>query len=252
MKQEGNCTYNVILRRVLATIVVLEKYWVLQNLCVYICSLRYQACNAHAPYFYCGLPSCTLFYTLSHKQHDFRKKIITEHKMCLIFSTMFIRNIFYCKKNWTRYDRKCILVFMYSTVPVILVRFAWNLNFLNRFSKNPKMSNFMHNRQVGAELCGRRDGRTDERKDERKDGQMTKLIVAFRNFANAPKNTPLKFEVIRYSLSCVVTFFTASRQIRTASSHVVFNSFTHRPPVWSHYAELRMSSYKTVCDYIYI
>jgi len=73
------------------------------------------------------------------------------------------------------------------------------------------------------------DGQTDRRTDEQKDGQMTKLKVAFRNFANAPKNALLKFEVRRHSLSCAVTFFTASRQIRTASSHVVFNSFTHRP-----------------------
>ena len=41
----------------------------------------------------------------------------------------------------------------------------------------------MYFRPVGAELCGRRNGRTDERKD----GQMTNLIVSFRNFANAPK-----------------------------------------------------------------
>jgi len=36
-------------------------------------------------------------------------------------------------------------------------------------------------RPVGAELflCGRSEGRTD----------MTKLIVAFRNYANAPKNS---------------------------------------------------------------
>ena len=34
--------------------------------------------------------------------------------------------------------------------------------------------------------CGRTDGRTDKREDRQTD--MTKLIVAFRNFANAPKN----------------------------------------------------------------
>jgi len=37
--------YNVILRRVRVTIVV-----VLRNLTVRICSLRYPGCNAHAPY----------------------------------------------------------------------------------------------------------------------------------------------------------------------------------------------------------
>jgi hypothetical protein len=52
------------------------------------------------------------------------------------------------------------------------------LNFLNRLSENPQISNFMKIRPVGAELF-RVDGRTERRTD------MTKLIVAFRNYANA-------------------------------------------------------------------
>ena len=57
-------------------------------------------------------PATQHFSTLSHKRHDFRNKV-TEHKMCvLIFSTTFVRNIFHSKKNWARYDRKCILVFV--------------------------------------------------------------------------------------------------------------------------------------------
>ena len=48
--------------------------------------------------------------------------------------------------------------------------------------KNTQISNFMKVRPVGAELFhagGRTDGRTD-----------MKLTVAFRNFANALKNSP--------------------------------------------------------------
>ena len=49
-------------------------------------------------------------------------------------------------------------------VPVTPVRFQWNLNFLNRFSRNTQMSNFMKIPPVGTELF-HTDGRT-ERHDE--------------------------------------------------------------------------------------
>jgi hypothetical protein len=43
------------------------------------------------------------FSTLSHKRHDFRKKVI-EYKMCvLIFSTTCVRNSFHSKNNSARY-----------------------------------------------------------------------------------------------------------------------------------------------------
>jgi len=46
--QDMQFTYNVIPRRVGATIVVVEKQLVLHT--VSIRSHRYRACNAHAPY----------------------------------------------------------------------------------------------------------------------------------------------------------------------------------------------------------
>jgi len=45
--------------------------------CECVCSFRYPACNVHAPYFHLWLSGSTLSHhiiTLSHKQHDFRKK----------------------------------------------------------------------------------------------------------------------------------------------------------------------------------
>jgi hypothetical protein len=63
-------------------------------------------------------------------------------------------------------------------VPVILVSLSRNSNFLDRLSKNRQKSNFMKIRRVEAELF-HADGRTG----------ITKLIVAARNFANAPKKT---------------------------------------------------------------
>jgi hypothetical protein len=51
------------------------------------------------------------------------------------------------------------------------------LEYSGQISENPKISNFMKIHQVGAQLF-HAGGRTD----------MTKPIVAFRYFANAPKN----------------------------------------------------------------
>ena len=53
------------------------------------------------------------------------------------------------------------------------------MNFLNKFSKDSQIPNFMKIRKIRAELF-RAGGRTDGRRD------MPKLIVAFRNFAYAP------------------------------------------------------------------
>jgi hypothetical protein len=52
--------------------------------------------------------------TLSYKWHDYQENVI-EHKMCvLIFCTASVRNIYHSKYNRTRYDRKCVLVYMYE------------------------------------------------------------------------------------------------------------------------------------------
>ena len=112
-EQDKQCTYNVTLRRVRATIVVVEKQWVLHILSVCISSLSYPARNAHAPY--CHLWPAPLYKVFPHYLINgtiFEKKN-TEYKMCvLIFSTTFVWNISHSKKNLARYDKKCILVFM--------------------------------------------------------------------------------------------------------------------------------------------
>jgi hypothetical protein len=59
------------------------------------------------------------------------------------------------------------------------------LEFLNRFSKNTHIWNFIKIRSVGAELF-------------HADGQigMVKIIVAFRNFAKEPKNFDVLFKCV--------------------------------------------------------
>jgi hypothetical protein len=56
--------------------------------------------------------------------------------------------------------------------------FNENFIFSTDFRKNTKISNFMKIRPVGTEFLMRTDRRTD----------IAKLIIPFRNFANAPNN----------------------------------------------------------------
>jgi hypothetical protein len=66
-----------------------------------------------------GLPDSTIFSMLSHKQHDFQKKV-TEHKMCvLIFSTAFVWNISHSKKKWARCDQK-MYIGLHAKYPLLL------------------------------------------------------------------------------------------------------------------------------------
>jgi hypothetical protein len=112
-------------------------------------------------------PALQYVVTLSHKRHEYRKKV-TEHKTCVsIFSANCVWNISHSKKNWARYDKKCILIFTWSTFyscPILR-----KLDFLNRFSKKKKSSNieFHENLSSGSPVvpCGRTDGQTD-RHDE--------------------------------------------------------------------------------------
>ena len=77
-----------------------------------------------------------------------------------------------------------------SKVPVILVRLKENLNYLERLSKNTQISNFIKIRPMGVQLFHAKE-RTD---------RYEKLIVVFRNFANAPKKLNRKHALLRVSI----------------------------------------------------
>jgi hypothetical protein len=103
------------------------------------------------------------FSTLSHKGHDFRKKVI-ERKMCvLIFSTTFVWNISHSQKNSARYYRKCTQVFMKSTREScqILMKLELSRHILENYIKFHEIVS-IESRVVP---CGRTDRQTD-RHDE--------------------------------------------------------------------------------------
>ena len=82
------------------------------------------------------------------------------------------------KKNWTS-----TIIYVHRSsrkVPVILVIFSCNLNFLRRFFEKYWNVKFHENSSIGSLVvpCGRKDAKTD----------MTKLMVAFRSFANSQKH----------------------------------------------------------------
>ena len=122
-------------------------------------------------------PSLQYFSTSSHKRHDFRKKKKNmEYEVCvLIFCTTLTETFLILR----RILRHIFINVQRSScrVPVIMDRFYWNSNILDRFSKNIQISNVMEIRPVGAELF-HAEGRTD----------LAKLIVAFWSFVKAPKN----------------------------------------------------------------
>jgi hypothetical protein len=109
--------------------------------------------------------------------HDFRKKS-SEHKMCVLITSTFVWNISHSKNNWARYYHKRTHLFMQSTR--YSCRTLMKVEFSVNFSKNSQISNFMKISPVGAELF-----HTDRRTNGRTG--MWKLIVALRNFTNAPK-----------------------------------------------------------------
>jgi len=69
-------------------------------------------CACAALFITCDLPGCTLFFHISHKRQDLKKKVIKHEMFVLIFSAIFARNISHCKKNSVRCDHKRILVVM--------------------------------------------------------------------------------------------------------------------------------------------
>jgi hypothetical protein len=131
------------------------KFW------VYVCSLRYPACNAHAPY--CHLWPARLFnifprYFTIGTIFEIKKLNITRVFYLYIYRLKHLpywRNGRGLIKNTYRSSFK---------VPVNLVRFEWNLNFLDIFSKNAQILNFMKIRLMGAESFHaiRRTDRHDE------------------------------------------------------------------------------------------
>jgi len=117
------------------------------------------------------------FFTLSHKRHDFRKKV-TEYEVCvLLFSTTFVWKSFHFKKNLAKYYHNCIasIRVKYTLVLSDVIEtwiFSTTVWKILRYKTSWKSVQW----EMRCSL------RTDRQTD------MTKLIVTFLNFEDEPKN----------------------------------------------------------------
>jgi hypothetical protein len=135
--------------------------------------------DAHAPY--CHLWRAWLNNIFSHYSiNSITSENKKDIKLHFDFLYKFVWNISNSKKNSAMYIQKCILVFMYSTVPVILVRFQWNFNFLYRISKILKYHT-MKIRSVGAVLF-HADGQTGG--ERRQQALLAILWTSLKNGAS--------------------------------------------------------------------
>jgi len=76
------------------------------------------------------------FPTLSHKRYDIREKKLLKTNVCFDFLYNFCLKISHSNTKRARYDQKCILVFVQSTLyfcPFLMTKF------FDRFSKNPQI-----------------------------------------------------------------------------------------------------------------
>ena len=118
------------------------------------------------------------FSTLSHKRHNFRKKKL------LIFSTTFAETFLILRQT----ERDMIESVYWSSCkfPLSLLDHKKNLIFLTYFWKIMKYKISQKSTQWEPSCSMQTTRRTNGRAD------MTKLIIAFHNFPNAPKNWHFK------------------------------------------------------------
>jgi hypothetical protein len=116
------------------------------------------------------------FSTLSNKRLDFRKK----KKCVFIFPTTFVQNISHSKKNLATYSHRCEKSFI------------WNTHYSRRNLTERSFATYFRKKKLKYQVsskslqwkpsCSMRAERWTDRQTD-----ITKLKVAFRNSAYAPK-----------------------------------------------------------------
>ena len=125
-----------------------------------ICTLRYPACNAHAPYHLWHSPLYRISPHYLINETIFGKTLLTT-KCLFRVSLQLLSEIFFIIRRTEQYIIKNVY-WSSCKYPLFLSDFN-GTNFLDSFSKYPQISNFMKIRPVGAAIFhtdGQMDGRT--------------------------------------------------------------------------------------------
>ena len=155
--EDRNCTYNENCCALVQPLLPCKsnKYYIF---CEGVFSLKFPAGNALAPYYHLWpAPLYSIFPHYLIKGTIFAKTLLNL-KCVFWFSLQHFSETFLILR---RTERDMIINVYWSSckVPIILVRFKWNLSFLARFSNNTQISNFMIICPVEAELF-RANGQT--------------------------------------------------------------------------------------------
>jgi len=118
-------------------------------------------------------PALQYFSTLSHKRYDFRKKLLNT-KRVFWFSLQLLSETFFILKRNER-DMTKMYIGPHVKYPLFLSDFNDTWIFSTDFRKIPKYQISRKSTYWDPSCSMQTDGRT-------------KLLVAFRNFANAPAN----------------------------------------------------------------
>jgi hypothetical protein len=129
---------------------------------------------------YCDLCHVRIYSVFPHYLINgtiFGRKVLQHTACVLIFSTTFVWNIAYCRKDWAAYYRKCTYIGLYVRYALLLSDYNESWIFCADFRKILK---FYESPSSGSAFV-------PDRRTYRQTGIM-KPIAAFRNFANAPEN----------------------------------------------------------------
>jgi hypothetical protein len=144
-QQDRQCTYNVTLKSVREIIVAVKKHKYYIFLCV--CE------SAHAPYCIdiCGLSGFDIFSDIISQRVPFSERNYRTQNFRFDFSLQILPKTFLILRRSQR-DIAISVKMPLCKIPIILVRFEWKANFLDRISQKSQISNLIKIRPVGAEL----------------------------------------------------------------------------------------------------